>query len=65
MFVEKRYTVVPSELEASMILTRANVGGFDMSTKSKTLHEAGNYIILLAEKIKAERMVSIMDNNQH
>ena len=52
--------IVWSELVANSILMRANVSGFELSTDRCSAHEAGNYIILLAARIQAERAVAGM-----
>jgi hypothetical protein len=56
--IEKDY-IVWAEIEASKLLT-GKVAGFGNSTNARSPHEAGNYIIQLAEKIKAERAVITM-----
>lgn len=46
-----------SELEAQTLLLHAGIVGLSTSSERASPHWSGNYIIALAEKIKAERAV--------
>lgn len=53
---ETRVTVADTQAEA--LLRASNVEGWSSSTDSKGALEAGNYIMELAAKIKAQRLAT-------
>lgn len=57
--MEKKYNFTESELKAYKIMTQQELITTDMLVQD--IHEKANELILLAEKIKAERAIIAMN----